>query len=258
MPDYLGYGEAEDYAVNFVASVPEVYPTAGNILYNNERYDGTTRNYNGVPTQFRIPSVEFKGAQPVGTSIEYSIVGPLPSNNVVYRALDPITGSSSIKFQSPTQTYNIQSATGAATVSTNQGTFLPSKGGEYKTIVKVTKANGKSAEAIKVFTVANDFDMSVSAVVSPRTNRYPRFFKYLRSTNISVACQVQNTGLNPITRFEITARIYNAITNVLVGNQPKIVYDTDNDPNLLPLGSGQKYEANFAAFQTPFTGEYYI
>ncbi|MER3328059.1 MAG: hypothetical protein RIF34_00670, partial [Candidatus Kapaibacterium sp.] len=183
---------------------------------------------------------------------------PLPSTEVVYRALDPNTGSLSIRYNSPTQTYTIQSATGAASVSTSEGTFLPSKGGEYKVNVKLTKLSGKSAQGINVFTVANNYDMSVASVESPRTSRFPRFFKYLRNTNIKVACLVQNTGLNPVKRFEVTAKIYNATTNQLVGNQPKIVFDSDNDPNLEPLQSGQKYEANFAAFQTAFTGEYYV
>ncbi|MFA7327779.1 MAG: GEVED domain-containing protein, partial [Candidatus Kapaibacterium sp.] len=92
MPNYLGYGEAEDYSVKFVAALPEVYPTTDNILFNKERYDGTTRNYNGVPTTFKLPAVEFKGPQPTGTQIEYWITGPLPSRDVVYRALDPNTG----------------------------------------------------------------------------------------------------------------------------------------------------------------------
>jgi hypothetical protein len=158
----------------------------------------------------------------------------------------------------PTQTYIMQSATGPASVNTSEGTFLPSKGGEYKVNVKLTKLSGKSAQGVNVFTVANNYDMSVASVESPRTSRFPRFFKYLRLTNIKVAALVQNTGLNPVNRFEVTAKIYNANTNVLVSNQPKVVYDSDNDPNLEPLQSGQKYEANFAAFQTAFTGEYYV
>jgi len=253
-----GYGEVEDYKLNFQAPVPETYPTAGNILFNKERYDGTTRNFKGVMTDFRLPAVESKGPQPTGTRIEYWITGPLPSTEVVYRALDPNTGSQSIRYTSPTQTYTMQSATGSASVSTSEGTFLPTKGGEYKVNVKLTKLSGKSAQGVKVFTVANDFDMAVASVESPRTSRFPRFFKYLRLTNIKVAALVQNTGLNPVNRFEVTAKIYNANTGALVGNQPKIVYDSDNDPNLEPLQSGQKYEANFAAFQTAFTGEYYV
>ena len=253
-----GYGEVEDYAINFVAPVPETFPTAGNILFNNERYDGTTRMFNGQMTDFRLPAVESKGPQPTGTKIEYWITGPLPSNEVVYRALDPNTGLQSIEYTSPTQTYIMQSATGPASVSTSEGTFKPSKGGEYKVNVKLTKLSGKSAQGVKVFTVANDFDMSVASIESPRTSRFPRFFKYLRLTNIKVAALVQNTGLNPINRFEVTAKIYNANTNALVSTQPKIVYDSDNDPNLEPLQSGQKFEANFAAFQTAFTGEYYV
>jgi hypothetical protein len=253
-----GYGEVEDYALNFQAPVPETYPTAGNILFNKERYDGTTRTFKGQMTDFRLPAVESKGPQPTGTRIEYWITGPLPSNEVVYRALDPNTGSQSIRYTTPTQTYTMRSATGPASVSTSEGTFLPTKGGEYKVNVKLTKLSGKSAQGVKVFTVANDYDMSVASVESPRTSRFPRFFKYLRLTNIKVAALVQNTGLNPVNRFEVTAKIYNANTNALVSTQPKIVYDSDNDPNLEPLQSGQKYEANFAAFQTAFTGEYYV
>ncbi len=253
-----GYGEVEDYAINFQAPIPETYPTAGNILFNNERYDGTTRMFNGVMTDFRLPAAESKGPQPTGTLVEYWITGPLPSTQVVYRALDPNTGSQSIRYNSPTQIYTMRSATGPASVSTSEGTFLPSKGGEYKVNVKLTKLSGKSAQGVKVFTVANNFDMSVASIESPRTSRFPRFFKYLRLTNIKVSALVQNTGLNPVKRFEVTAKIYNANTNALVSTQPKIVYDSDNDPNLSPLQSGQKFEANFAAFQTAFTGEYYV
>jgi len=258
-PGYpYGYGEVEDYLINFVAPLPETYPTAGNILFNKERYDGTTRNFKGVSTEFRLPAVESKGPQATGTQIQYWITGPLPSNDVVYRALDPNTGSQSIRYTSPTQIYTMQSATGSASVSTNEGTFLPTKGGEYRVNVILTKPNGKSAQGAKVFTVANDFDLSISNIESPRTNRYPRFFKYLVNTNIAISCQVQNTGLHTINRFEATAKIYNANTHQLVGNQPKVVFDTENDPNLLPLLSGQKTQVSFAAFQSAFTGEYYV
>ena len=251
-------GDVEDYAVNFVASLPEIYPTTGNILYNKESYDGTTRDYKGAPNYFKLPAVEFKGPQPANTRIEYSISGPLPSREVVYTALDPNTGSTSINFNTPTQNYSVQSAKGSASVSPSVGSVKFSKGGEYVVNVKVTKPNGKSSEGSKVFTVANNFDMSISNIESPRTSRAPRFFKYLVNTNIGVTTQVQNTGLNAINRFEVTAKIYNAATNTLVGNLPKYVFDTANDPNLLPLLAGQKTGIDFPAFQSPYTGEYYI
>jgi hypothetical protein len=152
----------------------------------------------------------------------------------------------------------MQSATGSASVNAKEGTFLPSKGGEYVVKVKVTKPNGKSSEGSKVFTVANNYDMSVATIESPRTSKAPRFFKYLVNTNIGVTCQVQNTGLNDIKRFEVTAKIYNAATNKLIGNLPKYVFDTENDPNLIPLQAGQKLGIDFPAFQTPYTGEYYV
>jgi hypothetical protein len=252
------YGEIEDYAINFAAPVPETYPTNGNILFNEERYDGTTRMHKGEMTEFRLPAVEFKGPQPLGTKYMYEISGPLPSNEVVYTALDPITSEEEVEIRTNNAVFEIESAIGSASVSTDEGTFLPTKGGEYRVKVTLIKRSGKRAEGISTFTVANDYDMSVSSIESPRTSRFPRFFKYLVNTNIAVDAIVQNTGLNPVSKFEVMATIYDADTDNIVEVLPKVVYDADNDPNLSPIASGQKYEVNFASFRNPTVGEFYV
>jgi hypothetical protein len=253
-----GYGEAEDYAINFVAPIPETYPTNGNILFNGQEYDGTTRMFNGEMTEFKLPAVEFKGPQKSGTKYMYEIAGPLPSDDVVYTALDPITGDEEIEIRTSDVYFEMESARGSASVDINEGTFKPSRGGEYKVTVTLIKTSGKRNQGINVFTVANNYDMSVSNIVSPRTSRFPRFFKYLVNTNIAVDCFVQNTGLNPVSKFEVEATIYDADTDNIVEVLPKVVYDADNDPNLFPLQSGEKYEVNFASFRSTSVGEYYI
>ena len=252
------YGETEDYLINFAAPVPETYPTNGNILYNEEAYDGTTRLFNGNMTDFRLPAVEFKGPQPLGTKYMYEISGPLPSNEVVYTALDPETGDEEIEIRSEDAVFEIESAIGSASVSKDEGTFLPTKGGEYRVKVTLIKRSGKRAEGISVFTVANDYDMSVASIESPRTSRFPRFFKYLVNTNIAITCVVQNTSINPVSKFEVMATIYDADTDNIVEVLPKAVYDAENDPNLFPLGVGQKREINFASFRNNTVGEFYV
>jgi hypothetical protein len=257
--DYAwAYGEVEDYAINFTAPIPETYPTNGNILFNEERYDGTTRMFKGEMVDFRLPAVEFKGPQPLGTKYMYEISGPLPSNEVVYTALDPVTGDEEIEIRTKDAVFEIESAIGSASVDINEGTFLPTKGGEYKVKATLIKTSGKRAEGINVFTVANDYDMSVASIESPRTSRFPRFFKYLVNTNIAITCVVQNTGLNPVSKFEVMATIYDADTDNIVEVMPKVVYDADNDPNLFPIASGQKHEVNFAAFRNTSVGEFYV
>jgi hypothetical protein len=188
----------------------------------------------------------------------YEISGPLPSNEVVYTALEPGTGNEEIEITTNDTYLEIQSAIGSASVSTNEGTFLPSKGGEYRVKVTLIKTSGKRAEGINVFTVANEYDMSVSSIVSPRTSRFPRFFKYLERTNIDVIAFVQNTGLNPVSKFEVTSHIYDADTDELVETLPTFVYDADSDPNLFPLASGEKKEIEFAAFYSQDVGEFYV
>lgn len=252
------YGEIEDYAINFVAPVPETYPTNGDILFNNEDYDGTQRMFNGQMTNFDLPAVIFKGPQRPGTKFMYEISGPLPSTEVVYTALDPTTLQEEVLIRTNDTKIEIESASGVNAKSIVEGTFSPTKGGEYKVKVTLIKSSGKRAEGINVFTVANNFDMSVADIISPRTSRFPRFFKYLRNTNIAIDCEVQNTGLNPVSKFEVYATIYDADTDNIVETLPKVVFDATNDPNVFPLQSGEKHEVNFANFRESRVGEYYI
>ncbi len=252
------YGEVEDYAINFAAPIPETYPTNGNILFNEEAYDGTERMYNGNLIDFKLPAVEFKGPQPEGNKFMYSISGPIPSNDVVYTALDPVTGEEEIDIEAGATAIDIASAIGSASVDINEGTFLPTKGGIYKVNVALIKASGKKAEGINTFTVANDFDMSIVKVESPTTSREPMFFKYDISTPIRISCVVQNSGLNPVSKFEVMAKIYDADTDIMIEELPTYTFDSDNDPNVLPLGSIQQMEVEFPSFEEDNVGEYYV
>ena len=117
------YGEIEDYLIDFTLSVKGVFPdnkAPDDILLAAERYDGTTRLISGIPTEFKHPMVKFGGPQKPGALMQYRIIGPLPTSNVVYEALDPITGSANIDIGSDKITlpadfvYKIKSSRGPA------------------------------------------------------------------------------------------------------------------------------------------------
>lgn len=249
-----GYGEIEDYTVAFVPQTPDTYPAAGNILFNQQEYDGTSRMFNGEMTDFPKLKMEFKAAQPAGTEVKFRIVGPRPSNDVVYTAVDPLSGSETITFNSPTQIYEIQDAIGSAAIN-GDGTFKATRGGEYTVQVEVAGAGCPGVSGAS-FTIANNYDMSASEIVSPRTSRAPRFFKYKRGTFIAVTGVYQNTGLNPVSKWTAYATIKDLDGNIVY--EDDFLYDADNNPELDPIESGEKYEIDFARFRTFSVGEYTI
>jgi hypothetical protein len=253
------YGETEDYYLNFTsnitASFPDNQPDDRSILYANEVYDGTQRLKNGAMTNFYKPQVTFTSPQPTGTYLNYKIVGPLPSTNVVYEALDPVTGSTDVQVGGfGSATYQIQKARGiyAYPSGSSDGSFLSANGGEYRVSMKVFGA-GCPGETIRTFTVAWNNDLSVRDIISPRTNAAPRFFKYLRGNTIRVTGQFQNVGLTNITKFNANAVIVNSAGDTIYNRD--VLYDTSNSGQTL-LAPKQKVEVEFPSFRTNDVGTY--
>ncbi|MCX7909849.1 MAG: right-handed parallel beta-helix repeat-containing protein, partial [Ignavibacteria bacterium] len=240
---YYAYGEAEDYVLEFMPDIEATFPADGDILRANVTYDGSS------PSRPR-PMVRMGSTQPSGAILRYRITGPKPSNNVVYEGLDPATGSIDINMGGFRQ-YNITRARGP--FATSNGGFLANRGGEYRLSVTIG-GTAAPAEANPNFTVAWDNDLSITGVVSPRTNLAPRFMKYLRGQNIRVIVTHQNTGLNNITDFYTTARIVDP-NGVEVYNRT-LHFDANNDPRYSPLQPGQKIDMEFPNFQTNTIGVY--
>ncbi|MGC8747599.1 MAG: T9SS type A sorting domain-containing protein [Candidatus Kapaibacteriota bacterium] len=238
---YYAYGEAEDYVIDFQPDIEATFPSDGDILRANETYDGSDANH-------PRPMVRMGSPQPSGAILRYRITGPKPSTNVVYEGLDPATGSIDINMSGYRQ-YDIQRARG--TFATANAGFRANRGGEYRLSVTVG-GTAPPAEANPTFTVAWDNDLSITDVVSPRTNQAPRFMKYLRGQTIRVIGTFQNTGLNNITEFYATARIVDP-SGVEVYNR-QVHFDAINDPRYSPLQPGQKIDMEFPTFQTNTIG----
>lgn len=255
--DYnYNYGETEDYIVNLLPDLEEFFPENEAILYANEKYNGETRARTGTTTpliNFKKPSVKLGSVQPSGSIMTYKIVGPLPSTEVVYEALDPATGSPNVNI-SNLQTVTFSRARGRYAVD-DDGTFLATSGGEYKLGIAVSGA-GCPGEAYSSFTVSWDNDLSVRDIVSPKSNAAPRYLKYLRGQTIKVSATFQNVGLNVIRQFEGRVRIWNQ-SGSLIYNQT-YMYDAYNNPKDIPLSPGQKIDVDFPNFRTNEIGIYRV
>lgn len=241
------YGETEDFDLSTGAGLKNMFPNdavdADYVLQANELYDGTTRG----GELFKKPFVELYSAQPAGTTMEYIIQGPLPSNNVVYRGLDSITGSQYINIGGKSK-ISIANATGSAAYA--GGAFKTSNGGEYRLIIRVSGACG--GEILKSFVVAWDNDISVRAITSPRTSDYPVLYKYQRGQQIRLEAVVLNSGLNPVYDFEAVGRVKNEAGQVV--QTFNYMFHADNPSQ--GLDPQEKANISFGTFKTNNIGFY--
>jgi hypothetical protein len=242
IPYNYGYGEVEDYILNFDQDLKETFPGQFAILHANEAYDGTDRTKNGSIVNFTRPYVKTYAPQTQGTFLSYKIVGPLPSLNVVYEGLDPVTGSANINMGGMDYC-PIQKARGS--YANPDGSFKASIGGEYREIVSIF-GSGCQAQAVKVFTVAWQNDLSIRDIASPSTNIAPRYFRYPRGNTVRVAGTFQNTGEAKVTNFTANAIIIGTNGRDTVYNETITFDTTEGKAGVLP---GQKITLDFPMFR---------
>ncbi len=253
------YGETEDYALEFQLPLKGVFPSneaPNDILLAGELYNGTTRTLtdeNGDPYDvwFENPYIEFKTTQPAGTYIKYEIKGALPSTNSVYKGLDKITGSELINASTSAKIKS-EKATGSSAPGGN-GALKVNSGGEYQVWITIVKPNGQEKLIIKNFTVSWLNDLSVSNILSPRTNAYPIFYKYPPEVPVPITAIFQNVGLKNITKFNAIAKIYGSDgtlkwTRTIVFDTNKVEYDV--------LSPKEKITITFPTYITDVLDEY--
>ena len=202
---YFIYGEAEDYLFNIKRDIVGQFPAQDDILDVNTDYDGT----NGHTKPF----VRMGLAEPNGTTMNYKITGPRPSDNIVYEALDPKTGSTNVDI-SGQSTYIIQSARGPYAGNGADGTFRATRGGEYKVAIQIS-GSGCPGSPTPTFIVSWDNDLSASRIESPRSNASPAFYKYPQNVPIQVRGVFQNFGKNAITEFYAYAYVLNTNDEII-------------------------------------------
>ena len=253
---YYGYcyGEMEDYLVEFVIPIKEIFPTdkaPDDILLAAEAYDGTTRNGN----VFKRPMVRFGGPQAAGALFTYKIIGPLPSNNTIYEAR--YNGSSEIPIGNPGMldanfAYYVQNAVGSA-VSGNYA-FKTANGGEYQVVVGFKKPGAADYKIIKKnFTVSWEWDIAARTISMPLGNKEPRYYKYPRNLSMDLRGEAQNTGLRGIAKFDAYYRIYNSKGEMI--SERVINWDTANFGQYV-VAAKQVVQLDFGTFKTDIPDEY--
>ncbi len=211
----------------------------------------TTSLYDGS-AGFPSPSLTFRRTS--GTiNLTYKIVGPLPSTNVVYRALNtssptdtiiPITTGTGLLTQS------FAYATGPLAGVNGALDARTAVGGAYR--VEATynlPATNYTQNYSKQFIIAYQNDMSLASISYPRPSPY----KYLRGIDIPFAVSVQNVGLNRVYTFQLIETIRTACNGGSIVRQDTIVYN-----NATGLGTGDTYFAQFPNFNTVNVGSYFV
>jgi len=256
------YGEVEDYEMNIVPDAPASFPSSENVLFAKENYDGTTRLKNGNTVTFTKPVLTFQGGAPVGTTMQISFLGPLPSNRVVWQAVDG-TGNTTITVTTdipalgtytPVRSIGILDGNGDPFSPGNNGTVNFRDGGEYQMVITIGGA-GCPGSVRRNFTAALDFDLSARLIPTPRTNVAPSFTKYQINSDIKIIGQYINVGLNSVSKFKAKARIYRP-DGVLA---TEIIRDYDAPtPPFTVINPGQSVEIDFGVFRSNAIGVYTI
>lgn len=256
------YGEIEDYLIEFSLPFKGSFPNTtapDDILLAGEAYDGTTRILNGTPTEFKRPFVLFGQPLPAGSVLTYEIVGPLPSQTVIYRGLDPVTNSSNINVGmdviGSNVLYNIQKASGPAATTSPAYGFKWLSGGEYQLVLGLGKDPNNMKYQRKNFTVSWEWDLAAQDISEPLSSGPPRFHKYPRGLNLNLRASVQNVGLRGIAKFDAYFRIYNSQGTMIV---EKIINWDTADFGRYVVAAKQKVNLDFGTWKADNTDTYTV
>ena len=220
------------------------------ILRTDYDYDGGT--YGGVV--YPKPSLTFRVPSGQTVQLKYKIVGPLPSTNVVYRALNSANVNDTVITVSGvsglvTRTFNFSTGPlGGGNGQIGNGTLQTTLavGGAYRVEAEYRLPSINYTQVwSKQFVIAYSNDIALAEIIAPRRPPY----KYLRGVNIPIAVRVQNIGLNNATNFRVIAQV--KYQGQIVKGPDTIVY------NQTPgLATGQTYTANFSPFNSLTAGTF--
>ena len=234
------------------------------ILKYNTVYNGTNTT---APANSR-PGVTFGALPGWTTTFTYTITGPLPSTNIVYRGLTA-SGSDVITAPVAGGTLFIPNASGllanpTAPTTPNGTGFLSTQfpqvqGGTYRLTMTSTSQKGTSSfqsTIVDEFTVAVDRDLQATSVTRPLTKDRGVSYKGIPSP---LTAMFRNTGLEAIKAYQANVTVRNATTN-------QIIFQTSVTRNNQPggglpeagLASGASDEFNVTELLINEAGEYTV
>jgi len=159
--------------------------------------------YDGSTPEFSRPSLSIYQSAGQNINLTYRIVGPLPSNNIIYEGRQ---GASSVMthvaMTDGLHKFDIPDATGPAAGPNGILNLTPIPGGVY--VLEATYSSGsRNFNYRREFNIAFDNDVAVRAIRSPM--EVPR--KYPRGVALPVTARIQNVGLNDVTSTRCIAII---------------------------------------------------
>ena len=240
-------------------SFVDVWPTAGTILRRGSIYDGSGGTMKPGMYFSRISGQ----AEVYG---RYKISGPLPADprrnpqfKTIYTGTKVGNPNDELIYFSPQPVGQpafapIPAAKGLAAGSNGALDLLTNRsqipGGEYMVEAQMELPSYNYVQQIEpqIFVIANDYDLSVTSLVSPKPKSDR---KYPLSVNIPIQARITNIGIATIDSFIATATIL---------RNGEIVYtDTvrwPSVPNTPGLTTGNGVQINFRLFRPRDVGDY--
>ena len=194
--------------------------------------------YNGSDATHPRPSLSFRQSTNQRISLKYKIIGPAPSEDVVYEATQ--SGNTTITHvgnANSLYTYNFTEATGPCAGANGILDLTNASGGTYRVEAQFS-IPGYTQNWQKVFVVSFQNDLATSAIRSPLA--IPR--KYPRGVSVPVGARIQNVGLNPVTSVRSVAIVSRALTGQEVWRDT-VIWTGD-------LSTGQQSSIDFGLFNT--------
>lgn len=194
--------------------------------------------YDGSSATNPRPSLSFRQTTGQNITLTYKVVGPYPSNNVIYEARN--SGNPSISHSAANTslyTYEFTEAVGPAAGPSGELDLTNIGGGSYR-VEATFSIPGYSQTWSKNFIIAFDNDLALSTIRSPLA--MPK--KYPRGVNTPVSASIQNVGLNNVTSVLANATIRRK-------SDQQLVY-TDNRVWTGNLATGESATIDFNAFNT--------
>lgn len=202
--------------------------------------------YDGIDPLFPKPSLSFRQTNGQNINITYRLVGPLPAENVIYRATkagNPLIGhtaTSTTLFN-----YTFDEATGPAAGVNGALNLTNIAGGSYR--LEATYAiPGYTQSYVKEFIIAYPNDVALRSIRSPLA--VPR--KYPKGIAVPVSVGIQNVGVNDVTDVRLVANVYKQPENTWVW--------ADTVQYTGALTTGQVATVDFDNFETSLVSKFSI
>ncbi len=165
------------------------------------------------------------------------VPSPQPEGDAVVIPFTHATGlAAAMNPASPNDADN----TGQFDLETNAANI---PGGEYMAICKLTVPSEEYEETVqKRFIIALENDLAITSVGNPKPKTR---IKYLLDNVVPLDIRVTNIGLNDVSAFNATVKVYRHDSNILVYDEQ---FSWSNSNN--PMTTGEYYSVSFSPFRT--------